>query len=226
MKTPILLLHGALGSQESLEEIKQILEPEYPVFSITFKGHGNTAKKRTIQFSDFVAQINDFLLSNRIEMVTIFGYSMGGYAGLLFAHTFPEKVKSIFTLGTKFEWSPEIAQREVLKLNPETIRLKVPRFADYLTRLHGDKWDDLCHSTSDLLRSLGENPLLSPSQLRSIDCPVNILLGENDQMVSQSESIEAAKNLKNGTFTLIPDQPHPIEKVNPEKLKMVLTSLL
>ncbi len=226
MKTPILLLHGALGSQETLDGLKKSLERDHSVYSFTFKGHGNTAKEDHLQFSGFVDQINEFVINHGFHEVIIFGFSMGGYAGLLFAHSFPEKVKSIITLGTKFEWSPEIAQRETSMLNPESISVKVPRFAEYLSKIHGDKWAELCQSTSELLINLGKAPLLTPIKLSSIECPVYILLGEKDHMVSKSESEETAKALKKGTFTLLPEQPHPIEKVNTEKLKIVLTPIL
>lgn len=226
MKTPILLLHGALGSEKTMDGLKVHLGEKHEVYTLTFHGHGDTDQRDVLSFSDFVDQIKQFVDHENLEQVIIFGFSMGGYAGLLFAHSFPEKVKRVITLGTKFNWTPQIALKESKLLNPETLEEKVPRFAQYLQGLHGEKWKNLCGSTANLLLGLGDNPLLNETVLATLENPVNILLGEEDQMVSESESKKAAADLKRGTFTLLPGQPHPIEKVHLKNLISTLNSII
>ena len=48
------------------------------------------------------------------------GHSMGGYVALKLALKRPELVDRIITLGTKFNWTPEVAAKEVKMLNPDT----------------------------------------------------------------------------------------------------------
>jgi pimeloyl-ACP methyl ester carboxylesterase len=48
---------------------------------------------------------------NQLENAAIFGYSMGGYAGMYLAKYFPERVSKLLTLATKFYWDEKIAAR-------------------------------------------------------------------------------------------------------------------
>lgn len=215
MKPKLLLLHGALGSSEIFVPLVDELKNDFECILFDFPGHGNT-KFEEIDFSVeyFCSKLNNFILSNRYDDLNVFGYSMGGYIALNTQLNFPESFKKIITLGTKFNWSPEITKKELLMLGPEKIEAKVPSFAKILNERHvAFGWKNLCNQTQILISKIGESPL-SNIDLNAIDCPTQLMVGDHDTMVTIEETANTFRELKNGSMVVIPNCVHPIEKIN------------
>lgn len=213
---PVLLLHGALGSKTQLDPLKALLETKgRTVYLMNFSGHSGSPFAKNFGIETFAEDVLDFLRQNSLSKVDIFGYSMGGYVALWFAHLNPEKAGKIVTLGTKFDWSVESAEKETKKLNAEKIEEKVPAFARILQNRHApNNWKELLTKTSTMMRGLGATPLLTAPMLASLKNEVYVLLGDQDDMADRNFSEEVSKILPNATFNLLPETPHPIEKVN------------
>lgn len=223
MKTPILLLHGALGSKCQFSEIKEILSNNWEVFILDFEGHGNSESADEFSIEGFTQNVIDFLENENLSEVNIFGYSMGGYIALNLAFRKPHLVGKILTLGTKFNWTQEFAQKEVLLLDPANIKIKVPKFALRLEQLHGDKWETVVRQTAIFMINLAKDPLLSKKELSKIENKTLICLGELDTMSTPEESKRVTKWLQHGEFRLVPGLKHPIETMHPEQLVKLIT---
>ena len=221
MSIPVLLLHGAIGAATQLEPLKNNLEARgKKVYSMDFSGHhGKSFSKNGFGIEVFAGDVIDFLDKENVEAVDIFGYSMGGYVALWLAHQHPIRVNCLITLGTKFDWNPESAEREINKMDPEKIQVKVPAFARLLEHRHApNDWKELLHKTSQMMFDLGQGPMLTEKIFSQITQKTKILLGENDDMADLSYSQKVASWLSNGEFHLLEHTPHPIEKVNLEVL--------
>lgn len=227
MTHPILLLHGALGSASQLEPIKKILEgKENLVYSFNFSGHGGTPPSADgFGVETFANEVLAFLDKHALKCVQVFGYSMGGYVALWMAQQHPERIDRIATLGTKFDWSLEAAEKESKKLNPEKILEKVPAFAKVLEERHqpGD-WKKLMTETATMMKALGDNPLLTATILSSIKTKTLVCLGDSDDMVDRAYSKEVSVVLPNASFMLLPETPHLIERTDSILLTNVLTT--
>jgi pimeloyl-ACP methyl ester carboxylesterase len=148
---------------------------------------------------------------------------MGGYVALWLAYQKPLRVGKIVTLGTKFDWSPESAEKEVRKLNVEKIQEEVPAFARILEHRHSPvDWKILLKKTGEMMTRLGEEPLLTTEILRKISNPVSIALGDMDDMADRNYSEQVASLLPHCKFILLRDTPHPIEKVKLDHLLNLL----
>ena len=213
---PVLLLHGALGSKSQLEPLSVLLkEHGRVVLTMNFSGHSGELFKNTFGIETFAEDVKAFLQENQITQVDIFGYSMGGYVALWFAHLFPGKVGKIVTLGTKFDWDELSAEKEIKKLDPVKIEEKVPAFARILQGRHApNDWKELLLMTASMMQGLGAAPLLTEKILESIHHQTQILLSDKDDMADRAYSQKVSTFLSNGSFQLLPDSPHPIEKVN------------
>lgn len=156
-----------------------------------------------------------YIKENKLENLYVFGYSMGGYVAMYLSSLHPGLIRKIVTLGTKYNWSPEIAAKEIKMLRPEIIEEKIPAFATALSKRHGQhEWKNLLQVTAAMLLQLGNKPLLDNSQLQKISSQVLLLIGDKDNMVSLEEATSTAQQLKNGTALVLSDTPHPIEQVN------------
>lgn len=227
MGKPILLLHGALGSEEQLFSLKQILSESREVYTLNFEGHGSSNSDSDFSIPLFRNNIISFLKEKNLESVDIFGFSMGGYVALDLASHNPELVGRIVTLGTKFSWDPSFAAGEMRMLNPDKMLEKVPDFAAYLQKLHGlENWRNVVLKTANFMKELGDNPTLTASELKNISNHVLICLGEFDKMSTAEESKMVADWLPNGTFKLIANFKHPLESVSVDELAEIITKFL
>jgi len=220
MKKKWLLLHGALGSKEQLESLKLLLNDSLDVSSMSLIGHGERPPTElTFSIPLFAQDVITYMENNDIDQINIFGHSMGGYVALYLAYHYPERISSVVTLGTKFDWSKEFAENENRLINPSMIEKKVPKFAEILKNRHsGSCWKEVLKKSSEILLSLGSKPVLSNDCYTGIKQEIKILLGDKDNMVSTKESIEVSDHLPNGSFHVISDSEHNIEKVNLENL--------
>lgn len=225
---PLFLLHGALGSAKQFDPLRNHLPAGMPVIAPDFPGHGeyaaDTAPFSMEQFSEFLFNLME---EQHIPEARFFGYSMGGYAALFFASKHPDRVRNLFTLGTKFDWTPETASKETALLDPEKIEAKVPAFAQNLAERHGaGYWKAVVSRTAGLLYNLGAGEKMSQETLSGIHCPVTIGLGEWDNMVHPEESRAVANTLPQGRFEILPGCKHPFEQVNfillAERIKDIL----
>lgn len=213
--TPILLLHGALGSAAQFDALCPYLPAARPVFALNFPGHGGLPTDEPFSVERFSNAVLDFLVIENLQQADIFGYSMGGYVALHLAWKHPERVRRIFTLGTKLAWSPETAAGMNRMFDVEKIEAKVPQFAEVLAKTHAPlDWKDVCRNTAAFLNDLGNEGGISPVAFRQISCPVMIGLGELDNVVTPEESQFVAAALPNGRFEILANCKHPIEQVN------------
>jgi len=213
---PIILLHGALGSSAQLESLAEKFNAiGRRTLLMNFSGHGGIAfSKNQFGIETFAQDLLNFLNDQKINRADIFGYSMGGYAALWLACQYPGRIGKIVTLGTKFDWSPPSAEKEIKKLNPQKIEEKVPAFAHALKERHApNDWREVVNKTAEMMKSLGENPLLTENTFGQIKSPVHILLGDQDEMADLNFSKQVATWLPFGKFDSLPNTPHPIEKV-------------
>lgn len=222
MKT-IILLHGAIGAKDQLEPLAVELKQQgYNVFTFSFSGHGQTPFQTHFGIEQFALELEQFISKNNLQQPTVFGYSMGGYVALYLAKQQPNLLGNIITLGTKFEWSPEIAKKEVKMLDSQTIIEKVPKFAEALQKRHGQDWELLLQKTAEMMLSLGNKNALTLNDFTTIENKVLIGLADKDNMVSLEETTAVYKQLKNGAMYMLPNTKHPIETVDVKFLTEII----
>jgi pimeloyl-ACP methyl ester carboxylesterase len=220
-KLNLLLLHGALGAAAQFDALVPALADTYNAEALDFEGHGkrpSLKKRHGFRIEDFAADVLGWLDSQKIATIDVFGYSMGGYVALYLAHTAPERVGRIMTLGTKVLWTMESAAKEAGMMNPDTIEAKVPHFARTLEARHALPWQLVLRHTREMMEGLGADNLLHEEVLTSIPHPIRVVVGDRDTTVSVEEAAQVFRTLPNGQLEVLPDTGHPLEKVGTERL--------
>lgn len=217
MNGNVILLHGALGSSAQMRPLADLLDG--PTSCPDLHGHGALSDDvRPYSIAGFAQDVADLIKTP----MHLLGYSMGGYIALYLAARFPDKVRSVTTIATKLDWTPEGAAQEVRMLNPEKVREKVPAFAAQLESRHGSHWTQVMERTAQLMLSLGNAPVLTPELLASVKCPVKLMRGSDDNMVSEEETLWAEKHIPTAHFINLQGQPHPIERMD---LRLIVDAL-
>ena len=233
---PILVVHGALGSAAQMQPVAEALRALGKVEIVELPGHGETPLPDASAFG--MDSFADAIAAAVVQVggrpgaaalaPLVFGYSMGGYAALVLESRAPGTVGGIVTLGTKFEWTPELSVKEATRLDAATIAAKVPKFADVLAARHAGAggWHRVLDDTATLLRELGDAPLLDATTLGRITIPVIVAVGARDETVSADEAERISRMLRNGTVAVLPDVPHPIERVPPDAISALVSNVL
>jgi pimeloyl-ACP methyl ester carboxylesterase len=218
----ILLLHGALGTKRQLAFLADSLD-HASCRNITFTGHGESeVPGEGLSFELFLMDI-DAAVQRMDGPIHLFGYSMGGYAALLWAARNPGRAATVTTLGTKLVWTPEGLQKELRKLDPAAMEEKVPEFAMGLAAAHGpERWKELVKHTADLMTRLADAPLLTEEVLGAFDTPVLLMVGDRDTTAVPEDTLLTARKLKDAGVMVLPRTRHPFEEVD---LDLLITQL-
>jgi pimeloyl-ACP methyl ester carboxylesterase len=227
MKSTLILLHGALGSQKQFNSIRPLLESQFELHSFDFEGHGGRVSDKPFSMQLFSQNLIAYLDQQAITQADIFGYSMGGYVALKTALTHPERVGKILTLGTKFDWTLAAAEKEVRMLQPDKIEEKVPRFAQKLAAEHYPQdWKTVVRRTANMMLGLAEGEKLGKNDFSKIPHEVTIGIGSMDNIVSIEESEGVTRLLRNGTLGKLSGVEHSIEKIEGEVLASYISSAI
>jgi pimeloyl-ACP methyl ester carboxylesterase len=226
-RTPLLLLHGALGSRAQLAALASALEGRFAPYAFDFLGHGASELTGPLSMDRLVEQTADYVRTHGLAPVAIFGYSMGGYVALQLAATQPELVRAVATLGTKLEWDPRVAERMSGTFDPATLATRTPKLAAALQLAHSAMgWERVCTETRDMLVSLGERPMLTRAAYAGIAQPVRLIVGDRDDTVTLDETVAAYGLLPRGELEVLPATGHAIGRVDVERLSSSLARFL
>lgn len=95
--TPVVFLHGFLGSGRDWTEIIDLLNSDYFCVTIDLPGHGNSADvgKHCYQFENCAHSIVSIAAELGLSKFDLVGYSMGGRLALYTALNFPDKISKL-----------------------------------------------------------------------------------------------------------------------------------
>lgn len=212
----LLLLHGALGSKAQFDKLSLQLQNNYEVYSLSFTGHGeNSSDERNFSIALFAQDVLDFIEKNKLNTVNIFGYSMGGFVALYLARHYPDKVAKVFTLGTKFNWTIQTAQKETAMLNTKIMEQKIPGFVKFLEDKHGKaQWKNVVEKTAAMLSELGKQSPLSDTDFGEIKSKVALCIGDKDTMVTEEETVRVAELIHQSHYFQLKNTQHAFEKID------------
>jgi len=223
-KPILLILHGALGDQRQMQALADAFSSSFEVHHPNWPGHGDSPLGiYTFDARSYVQFLLTYIESLQ-NTVYLFGYSMGGYIALMAALEQPDYFEHIITLATKLDWTPESAAREIKMLDKEKMLEKIPAYAQTLQKRHSAMgWEQVLNGTAQIMRALGEHPFLTPTNVASLQVSVTMGLGDRDTMVSLAETLQIQQAIPNSSLYVLPQTPHPVEKLHLPYLKTILT---
>jgi pimeloyl-ACP methyl ester carboxylesterase len=219
-KPDLVLLHGALGAQEQFAPLLPLLEPHFRLHTLDFEGHGHAPMSgEPFALDRFVQSVCELLDAEGISDANLFGYSKGGYVGCALALAHPDRVRRLATLGTKYGWTQEDAQRETGFLVPSKMAEKIPQFVELLRERHvASGWEAVVERSAEFMWALADSGGITAERVSGLEMPVRVMVGDRDRTASVPESMELARALPKGELEVLPATPHPFERVPLQRL--------
>ncbi len=214
------MLHGAIGSSVQLEPLANKLNDTFNLYLLNFTGHGGKPiPEEPFSIEMFADDVINIIKKSRLEGINVYGYSLGGYVALYIARHHPGMLGKIFTTAVKFDWNESSSLKESSLLDSEKILEKIPKFADQLSKRHSpEDWNLVLKKTSEMMINLGRKKTLKDEDFSLIENETLLSVGDRDNMVSVEETTDVFRKLRNGKLLILPGTPHPIEKIDQDRL--------
>ena len=197
--TPLILLHGGIGSVEMFRPTLPILNQGRLVIAVDMQGHGRTADiDRPIRYELMADDIAELIKLLRIDQADIMGYSLGGGVALRTAIQHPALVRKVIVVSAPFKqsgWYPEILAAATRK-GPEAVesKKKLPLYRFYANIApRPDDWPILLAKLGDLV----SRDYDWMQEAAAMKAPAMIVVGDADA-VRTSHSVECFELLGGG----------------------------
>ncbi len=222
---PVVLLHGAAGCLHmELEPLVRRLSKHYRVYTVDFTAHGQSDPLPNHDFTpslfiDNVATVFDYF---ELESANLFGFSLGGFVALSYAHANPERVRKLAVHATHVFWDEALVEIMLTRLDYEGIKTASPELARYLGQMHGDdNWASLFERTKQYTLKI---PAFEAEYTHVRDVKTHTLVSavDEDDLFSVDSPVGLHKMLENSNLAIIPGKRHALQNVNLDLLVPLL----
>jgi pimeloyl-ACP methyl ester carboxylesterase len=224
--SPLVLLHGQFATLTMWSPNVADFSKDYRIYAIDVMGQPGKSipdpDEPIRDIADYVAWLNAILNGLDLDRITLVGASYGGWLGLNFAVTVPERVRKLVLLSPAASFLPPVRQ---FLLRGMLMGL----FPTHLTVDSAMGWlgfkavpgDTVARSVLDLIylglkhfRIPPETGRIMPSvfsdeDLRKLQVPVQLLIGEHEVMYDPAWALARAQALlPNFEGELVPGSSH------------------
>jgi len=200
---PMLLLHAALQTGESMTPLRDLLAPlGLRLIQVDLRGHGRTANPaRTWSIPGMADDIAALAAELDLKAPLLAGYSLGGMLGIELARR--GLLSALVVLASRIRPAPR--GRE--SFDPASIRSRSPQWAATLGERHTEvAWEELATGLGEMLATW---PGFDPGELGRIAAPTLVVQGEKDQMVSLRQAEALAALVPGARLYVAPSAGHP-----------------
>ncbi len=95
---PLVLLHGLFGSARNWQAIAKRLAPAYHVYALDLRNHGDSPWSQQMSYADMAADVQRFIVDQRLDRPAVLGHSMGGKAAMVLALERPALVRALIVV--------------------------------------------------------------------------------------------------------------------------------
>lgn len=166
------------------------------------RGHGESANPVAgLSVKRLADDMAEFLAHKGVERPLLAGYSLGGIVGLELARR--GLLSGLILLASRFR--PTERSRQTF--SPDSLRERMPLWVKQLEQKHvALPWFELAPQIGEAIATWSG---LSAEELASITCPVLVVQGTKDEMVSIEQARELAAGIPGARLFEVPHAKHP-----------------
>ncbi len=211
---PLIMLHGATSAgREDFAAQVPLFSKAFQLFLPDARGHATTRWDVADGWSyrQLVDDVAAFADALGLTTFHLLGFSMGAMTALQFAIRWPERVRTLIVAGITTQREPRVSVLRRL-MDPDWIDRNEPRRAVILARRHDPvqgvgAWRRLLPV---IAHDVAAQPLLGPRDLRRIELPVMVAVGDRDVFVPVDHAWGLTRQLPDARLLVAPDCPHEI----------------
>jgi len=230
MKTTLLLLHGLFGSLSNWEYVIEYFGDDYPIHSPTLPIFDENKGNKLDFMVDFLYH---YIQKNNIQECILIGNSLGGHLAVLYAHKYPDHVKSLILTGSSGLYENSMLDKFPRRNDYQYIKQRAEyTFYDPKTAsesLVNEVFSIVtnnaqCFQIIKTAKTAHRNYVTE--ELQKIDIPVLLIWGAQDKITPPNVATEFHRFLKNSELTFIEECGHAPMMEKPEVFNAIVSRFL
>jgi pimeloyl-ACP methyl ester carboxylesterase len=212
----VVLLHDFFGTHQTWSALQMQLSRYFLTVAPDLRGHGHSRLERSeLSIASMAADIVAILDHMKVHRAHVIGCSHGAVVAMHMARTMAERVESIVITSV-----PDLDEPEVISYGREYAATVFPRLEAELDHLHGDHRDGYSREVllTSFVEALDNPPEDHTSALRNakeIECPVLILGGDSDPVMSLEKAVSLTRRLPDARLCVLPETGHLAHRESP-----------
>ena len=241
---PLVIVHGLAGSSRDWITTAERLAPDYCVYAIDMRNHGESPYSETMNFDCMTEDLLEWLKQENLGRIHLLGHSVGGKGVMHFACKHPEWLQSLIvvemapkaydpTRRTEFDAMIEIEQlhindkEEARALLSE--RVQSTSMIDYLLEsfIQDASGNYFWQMNLDVLPNRLKELRLNPIDVNMhFDGPTLFIRGGQSTFIQDSDLSIIAQHFPKATVEKIPDANHLPHHTTPEPFLTLVREFL
>ncbi len=215
--SPIVALHGGLGSLLDFNGIVDALPSSYCIVGVDFRGHGrSTLGNVPLSYQQYQRDVLKVLDHLGFGACTFLGFSDGGIVAYRLAAQTPERVAALVTIGATWKLEPDGPVYEMLRnLTAEVWQEMSPESVEYYHSVNPEQtFTRLVQSVVALWTDT--TPCGYPGEsVGQITAPALLIRGDDDPLFPLSEIVELRQRVASSQLFNVPFAGHEVHVDSP-----------
>lgn len=179
----LILLHGNGEDLSIFSQAIKVLKLKYTVYAIDLRNHGSSSQTEIYDYTVMAHDIKEFCRALSLQRPCIFGFSDGAIIALICEINYPNTFKQLILAG--------------INMKP----------SDLLPDVYQEMSEEF-HSLGQLgIKLMLEGPMITKEQCQSIECRVDLLIGQFD-VISTQQAIDYQGWFQCGHLSLFKGRNH------------------
>jgi len=227
---PVFLLHGGIVSHTSWFFQIPPLSKHYQIIAPDTRAHGkSTDSDKPLSYELFASDVIKLMEKLDIKKASFIGASDGGCISLALGLKYPDVVNKLVLIGTSYNISNyhEGTLDNFKNYNPNE---ELPKEFALLKQMYEKEAPDPAY-WSTLIKKLVQDlylrePNFTLDQLKTINNPTLIIIGENDQFIPVACNQEMVDVMPNARLEVIQDATHLVPFEKPKQINKIILDFL
>lgn len=220
--TPVVLLHGGLGSGDQFAFQIPALD-DYKVIAIDSRGQGRStiAPKTKLTYAMMARDVLAVMDKLEVASAALVGWSDGGAIALDLAVNHPKRVSKLFVFGTNYHADGSKPRKgpAARTFNAYAVKCK----SDFMKLAKSSSYETTVNALLPVWRSPGG---FTKDQMRSIKVPVVVADGDHDEIIFLDHIKEMALLIPNAKLVVFENASHFALWQDPESFNKALAEFL
>jgi pimeloyl-ACP methyl ester carboxylesterase len=207
---PLLFLHGGIGTIEDFNALIRGITRSYRIIGIDSRGHGkSTLGPQPLSYARLQRDAESVLAHLGINKLGIIGFSDGGIVAYRLAAAKRLHIERLVAIGAHWRLANDDPVRAIYrKVTGDSWRRKFPDTYELYRRLNpAPDFDRLVANATTMWQDSSAEG--SPGETsKTISCPLLMIRGDDDHLVSLSSLVELRNTLKGAKLLNVASAGH------------------